>query len=208
MLTTSCGTRWARCAMVSLIPRHLLTALVQIDELKSREVLPIAVGGTSYYLQNLVFPNQLVNDPTPAVCSPSTTLSSSPKTLADIASFPPSLRQSIESLPAELLTLFLTLPCLPQTSTPDDFPSPFPLALLPPRLRSPQTLTPAFFALLQHVDPKSAERWHWRDVRKVRRALDIVWSGRRWEDVVNEQQERPSEGTRCVLLSSLVFRSR
>ncbi|GAA5891416.1 hypothetical protein JCM6882_004687 [Rhodosporidiobolus microsporus] len=173
----------------------LRDAVDKIDDLKKRDVLPIAVGGTTYYLQNLVFPNQLVNDATDAPPL-TTTLSPAPKTLDDIQHFPPSLRQSIESLPSEFFTLFLTLPCLPQISTPDDFPPSFPLDLLPPRLRSPDTLTPALFSLLQKVDPNSAARWHWRDIRKVRRALDIVWEGRRWEDVVQEQQARPDEGAR------------
>ncbi|GAA5855921.1 hypothetical protein JCM8547_000417 [Rhodosporidiobolus lusitaniae] len=177
-------------------------AMAKIDELREREVLPIAVGGTSYYLQNLVLPNQLVNDPLTETPAPSTTLTPSPRTLEDIRTFPEPLRRSIESLPAELLTLFLTLPCLPQISSPDDFPPSFPLDLLPPRLRSPDTLPPALYDLLRRVDPKSAERWHWRDIRKVRRALYIVWSGRRWEDVVQDQQARPSEGAR---LRTLIF---
>lgn len=114
----------------------------------------------------------------------------------DIASFPSSLREAIKPLPDELRELFLTLPALPQTSTPDDFPPNFPLSLLTPRLRSPDTLTPALYRLLQLLDPASAERWHWRDVRKVRRALDIVWEGRRWEEVVNTQKEKVNEGSR------------
>lgn len=118
----------------------------------------------------------------------------------DIATFPDLLRQAIEDLPDELRELFLALPALPATSTPDDFPVPFPLYLLPPRLRSPDTLTPALYRLLQLVDPASAERWHWRDVRKVRRALDIVWEGRTWNDVVAEQQEKVHEGPRRVSL--------
>ncbi|GAA5879550.1 hypothetical protein JCM16303_003248 [Sporobolomyces ruberrimus] len=170
-------------------------ALAKIDELEARAALPICVGGTSYYLQNLVFPNQLVSDvsePRP----PSPIPSNSPRTLGDIASFPPSIIEAVENLPDELRELFLALPALPATSTPDDFPQPFPLNLLPPRLRSPDTLTPALYRLLQLLDPSSAERWHWRDIRKVRRALDIVWEGRRWEDVVAAQQEKRSEGSR------------
>ncbi|GAA5821382.1 hypothetical protein JCM11251_004597 [Rhodosporidiobolus azoricus] len=173
----------------------LRDALKKTDDFEQRDVLPIAVGGTTYYLQNLIFPNQLVNDVSDAP-PPPTTVAASPRTLDDIQHFPLPLRQPIETLPSELLTLFLTLPCLPQLSTPDDFPPSFPVDFLPPRLRSPDTLTPALFSLLQHVDPASAARWHWRDIRKVRRALDIVWEGRRWEEVLHEQQARPDEGPR------------
>ncbi|GAA5949266.1 hypothetical protein JCM3765_003349 [Sporobolomyces pararoseus] len=176
-------------------------ALAKIEELETREALPICVGGTTYYLQNLIFPNQLVSEASQSQPSTTTPILS-PRTMEDISCFPPSLREAIENLPEELLQLFLVLPALPPTSTPDDFPNPFPLNLLPPRLRSPDTLTPALYRLLQLVDPLSAERWHWRDIRKVRRAIDIVWEGRRWNDVVNEQQEKPNEGSR---FRSLVF---
>ncbi|GAA5905356.1 tRNA dimethylallyltransferase [Sporobolomyces salmoneus] len=176
-------------------------ALDKIDELESRQALPICVGGTSYYLQNLIFPNQLVSDLSEPQ-QPTPTPLPAPRTIDGISSFPAALREAIETLPDELRELFLVLPALPATSTPDEFPIPFPLDLLPPRLRSPDTLTPALYRLLQSVDPSSAERWHWRDVRKVRRALDIVWQGQRWQDVVNEQQKRTNEGPR---FRSLIF---
>ncbi|GAA5866194.1 hypothetical protein JCM1840_005107 [Sporobolomyces johnsonii] len=181
-------------------------AIDKIDELRARGTLPIAVGGTSYYLQNLVFPNQLVADVAsssrPSSPEPP---SASPKTLDDVADFPPRLLEAIKALPAELLSLFLALPALPDISTPDDFPPRFPLELLTPRLRSPETLVPALYTLLKTLDPASAERWHWRDVRKVRRALDIIWEGRRWEDVVNEQQQKSNEGPRFRTLIFWVF---
>lgn len=33
----------------------------------------------------------------------------------------------------------------------------------------------SIWKLLQAVDPKEAARWHWRDGRKVRRALERWW---------------------------------
>ncbi|BGP38488.1 tRNA dimethylallyltransferase, mitochondrial [Rhodotorula kratochvilovae] len=191
----------ARCSRPDDGFRELTRMNSQIDDLQRREALPIAVGGTTYYLQNLVFPNQLVNDVSsrphsPEPSSSTSSLAPEPKTLADVAHFPPSLLSSISSLPSELLALFLALPALPAISSPSSLPPSFPLALLPPRLRSPDTLVPALYSLLQALDPASAARWHWRDVRKVRRALDIVLEGRRWEDVREEQQARPSEGPR------------
>jgi tRNA dimethylallyltransferase len=174
-------------------------------ELRRRGALPIAVGGTSYYLQHLVFPDRLASTlpPSRPPTPPADLTTSAPdvhevRSLADIAHFPPDLRASIESLPTEPLHLFLAFPALPAISTPDDFPPGFPLQLLPPRLRSPATLAPALYSLLQAVDPQSAERWHWRDIRKVQRSLAIVWEGRRWTEIVQEQQEAPAEGPRCV----------
>lgn len=174
--------------------------LLQIQELESRSTLPIAVGGTTYYLQNLIFPNQLVAD-VPPIRAPSPPPTSTPiskdrKSATDIASFPPSLRDSVLSLPVELLYLFYALPSLPATSTPSEFPPAFPIDLVPGPYRTPETFTPAIYAILKHVDPASADRWHWRDIRKVRRALEIVWEGRRWEDVTALQQEKRGEGVR------------
>ncbi|GAA5851464.1 hypothetical protein JCM9279_001075 [Rhodotorula babjevae] len=180
-------------------------ALDKIDELEGRETLPIAVGGTSYYLQNLVFPGQLVDDapssrpssPDPTSPHPATPAPApDPRTLADLANFPPALIDRITSLPSPLLALFLAFPSLPPLSSPSSLPPSFPASLLPPDLRDPEALVPALYALLQHVDPPSAARWHWRDVRKVGRALEIVWTGRTWEDVREEQRARPSEGPR------------
>ncbi|BGP54227.1 hypothetical protein JCM8202_001360 [Rhodotorula sphaerocarpa] len=200
----------------------LRDALCKIEELERDAVLPICVGGTSYYLQHLIFPNQLVGDAPPASTNPSrpaTPTTTNPprsrspsparkptvRTLADLEHFPPALRSDIEALPPELLALFLAVPSLPAISTPDSFPPSFPLDLLPPRLRSPTTLTPALYRLLSDLDPKSAERWHWRDIRKVHRALDILWLGKRWEEVVLEQAAEPASGPRFRTLVFWLF---
>lgn len=206
--------------LTPLNPSRAMVLPGQIDDLEKANILPICVGGTSYYLQHLIFPNQLVGEaPVQAASSrpPSPTSTGAPdpastwapppgvpvspavRTLADIEHFPPLLKDAITSLPSELLSLFLAVPALPDISTPDSFPPSFPLHVLPPRLRSPTTLTPALYRLLSEVDPKSAERWHWRDIRKVHRALDIVWQGKRWEDVVQDQSAQPSQGPRYVV---------
>lgn len=171
---------------------------MQITEIYSRESVPIAVGGTAYYLQNLILPNQLVADvPPDRPSSPSATATDLP-TIENVDHFPVSLRSAILALPAELLELFLALPLLPPTSTPDAFPPSFPLDLLPETFRDAEAFTPALHQLLVLIDPDSAKRWHWRDIRKVRRALEIVWEGRRWQDVLDAQQskQQDSEGAR------------
>ncbi|SGY47228.1 BQ5605_C001g00511 [Microbotryum silenes-dioicae] len=163
-------------------------ALRLIDDMRNRDTLPILVGGTTYYLQHLVFPNQLVSD-TPAISVPRTT-PTEPLPISATHHFPPKLVEHIHALPHELLQLFLALPCLPQTSTPDSFPPNFPLGLVPEPYRSPSDFAPALYDLLDRLDPRSAERWHWRDIRKVRRALEIVWEGRQWDDVKQEQNQK------------------
>ncbi|GEM07058.1 tRNA dimethylallyltransferase [Rhodotorula toruloides] len=193
------------------VNEFLRDALDKTRELRQRGTLPIAVGGTSYYLQHLVFPDRLAGNlaafrsTTPPVESRNSLESVEPRSLDDLAHFPRDLRTHIESLPAELLDLFLAFPALPAISTPDKFPPGFPIQLLPPRLRCPATLAPALYSLLQAVDPKSAERWHWRDIRKVQRALAIFWEGKRWDEVVQEQRETPSEGPRFETLIFWIY---
>lgn len=184
----------------SLFLACFLVYVLQIFKLHASKRLPIAVGGTTYYIQNLIFPNQLVSDVPPPTRPDSPPLTfvtretSIPKTHSDVAHFPPSLLAAIDALPPALLALFYALPALPQTSTPAFFPPNFPVELLPPECQSPETFVTSCYALLKLLDPDSAARWHWRDVRKVRRGVEVVWQGRRWEDVVSEQTAK-DEGT-------------
>lgn len=193
----------------------LLNQVTQIKDLHEHSTLPIAVGGTTYYLQNVIFPNKLVSDvpPSPPPSPPPTAsnlLSDSPspsatpsppppRTAADIAHFPPALRSTILSLPADLLSLFYVFPNLPLTSTPSFFPPSFPVDLLPAPYRTPEAFVTAVYAILVHCDPSSAARWHWRDIRKVRRGVDIVWEGRRWDEVTQRQKDMKEEGARCAV---------
>lgn len=94
---------------------------------------------------------------------------------------------------------------LPATSTPDSFPPAFPIDLLPNALRTPETFTESLYELLLALDPESAARWHWRDIRKVRRALEIVWEGRTWADVRRAQEENASSGETGARFRTLVF---
>ncbi|KAK4702741.1 tRNA dimethylallyltransferase, partial [Phenoliferia sp. Uapishka_3] len=186
-------------------------ALEKISELHGKYTLPIVVGGTTYYVQHLIFPNQLVSDATAEPLRPTTPDTSpppsslsflSPKSASAISHFPPSLLSRITTLPPELLSLFFLHPNLPSTSSPSSFPPSFPSQLLPPSLQKPEAFAAGLYNTLLHVDPFSASRWHWRDIRKVRRALDITWEGRLWQDVLDAQMVRKDEGAR---FRTLVF---
>ncbi|KAL8286463.1 hypothetical protein RQP46_004480 [Phenoliferia psychrophenolica] len=190
-------------------------ALAKIEELHDKETLPIVVGGTTYYVQHLIFPNQLVSDapppplatpnpaptptPTPALSPSSPPL---PKSTSDISHFPEPLKSRILALPSELLELFLLHPSLPPTSSPSVFPPAFPIQSLPSSLQEPESFAAALYSTLQKIDEGSAARWHWRDIRKVRRALDIAWEGRLWQDVLDAQAKNKDEGSR---FRTLVF---
>lgn len=116
------------------------------------------------------------------------------KSYADIAHFSCSLRNAILSLPPDLLALFYALPSFPATSTPNAFSPLADLSTIPAPFRDPEKFAAAVYAILVHVDEASAKRWHWRDIRKVRRSLEIVWQGRRWKDIVEGQEEKREDG--------------
>lgn len=197
---------------------RILSLRTQIDEIHSRSNFPIIVGGTSYYIQNLIFPGRLITEARSPSPPPGENLSVTidrsmeTKPSLDLERFGPTLRQRIEDLPAELYDLFTVLPSLPNVSSSSHpLPSSFPIHLLPDLSRyaqrgsssaslaldeslppmSAETLSYSLWTLLQHVDPKMGARWHWKDIRKVKRGLEIMRSsGRCWSDFIDEQTSR------------------
>lgn len=48
----------------------------------------------------------------------------------------------------------------------------------------------ALYSLLSSLDPSMAQRWHWKDSRKVLRSLNIIKeSGRLGSELVTEQNQ-------------------
>ncbi|KAG1836655.1 tRNA isopentenyltransferase [Suillus subalutaceus] len=126
-------------------------AIKAIDETHRMDMIPIIVGGTSYWIQHLIFPNRL---PTPG------------QSLSD------SVAQSIANLPPELLELFNALPEHPPSaaSHPQD-------ALL-------------LHNLLTALDEPVAQRWHWRDTRKVMGSLRVIKdTGKAPSEIIIEQSK-------------------
>ncbi|KAG1769454.1 tRNA isopentenyltransferase [Suillus placidus] len=126
-------------------------AIKAIDETHRMDKIPIIVGGTSYWIQHLIFPNRL---PTPA------------QSLSD------SVAQSIANLPPELLELFNALPEHPPSaaSHPQD-------AML-------------LHKLLTALDEPVAQRWHWRDTRKVIGSLRVIKdTGKAPSEIIIEQSK-------------------
>ncbi|KAF7295177.1 tRNA dimethylallyltransferase [Mycena indigotica] len=130
-------------------------AIDAIDEAHRNQEIPIVVGGTSYWMQHLMFPDRL-----------------SGMQRGETPPMSESIIASLATLPPELLNLFNSLPPQP------------PDAALDPDGAS------ALHALLKHLDPQIAARWHWKDTRKVFRSLSILKeTGRRPSEIVNEQSE-------------------
>ncbi|MBW0462792.1 hypothetical protein O181_002507 [Austropuccinia psidii MF-1] len=183
-------------------------ALKKIQELHQKDRLPIVVGGTGYYIQNLILPGRLVKDAQPTIINSQKDLcvvqsTDSAHHLLDTSSiitqciqreFHPRLIQSFKNLPPDLIQLCFLLPSLPPFSTPKEFPPDFPTHLLPSNYQPPsataQDFCIALHAALKVVDPVMAGRWHWRDLRKVRRSLEVaVCTGRRMSDLVVKQDQ-------------------
>ncbi|KAK0652335.1 IPP transferase-domain-containing protein [Cercophora newfieldiana] len=108
-----------------------------ISEIRGRGKLPILVGGSTYYLDGLLFDNRLIKDQ-----------SASENVIVDReelnAKFP------ILAEPAEVM-----------------------------------------LKKLREVDPEMAERWHPKDIRKIRNSLEIYYTtGRRASEIYAEQRSR------------------
>ena len=121
--------------------------------------LPILVGGTAYYAQHLIFPST-------SLPSSTTSTQLSAETQA-----------SIQHLRPDLAALLKCLPDLPAISSPASFPPGFPTHKLPESLRESEAFASALWQLFNALDPQGAQRWHWRDVRKVRRHLELFLAG-------------------------------
>lgn len=141
----------------------------------SENVLPIVAGGTSYWIQHLLFPNRLP--------SLDTTPGADQKHDPSPASISPALSDAISTLPPALLDQYETLPLRASA------------ALIPPEEAF------SLHTLLCHLDPNMGARWHWKDTRKVLRSLGIIKeNGRLASEVIAAQQ--PEGDMRFVITLS------
>lgn len=80
------------------------------------------------------------------------------------------LTESIDSLSSDMLALFNDLPAHP------------------PSAATEPDAAYILHSLLSILDPPVANRWHWRDTRKVLRSLSIIKeSGRRTSEIIHDQ---------------------
>ena len=150
LLETSCVMHWNWSVQI-VHQGWRITTSHQIHEIHERQEIPIVVGGTSYWIQHLMFPNRLAGPNAPQ--STANTLNSSDwsKEVSDsIAALPPNLLQLFGSLPEE-----------------------------PPSAKTNPDEAFDLHRLLCLLDPPVGNRWHWRDTRKVLRSLNIILESRR-----------------------------
>ena len=144
-----------------------------------------------YFIQHLLFPGHLVS------ADDNVKETSYARELEEL---PLTIRERAVQLPPELLELVFMLPDIPSVSSSASFPEDFPVSVLPSRYQKPETLSAGLYRILQAIDPVAATKWHWRDIRKVRRSIEIALQvGRTYSDIISEQQSA-SDQPQCVLL--------
>ncbi|KAJ4488303.1 tRNA isopentenyltransferase [Lentinula aciculospora] len=157
-------------------------ALSAVNNAHEKNQIPIIVGGTSYWIQHLLFPNRLAKD--------INTLDDGDRPLSRIfeTSEEQELASSIKSLPPGLLNLFNRLPD-PAPSANSDPEEAFQL-----------------YNLLKALDESVAARWHWKDTRKVLRSIRIIQeTGRKPSELIHEQSQdilQPRFRTLCFWVYS------
>ena len=131
------------------------------------------VGGTSYWIQHLIFPNRLAK---PNEASP---------TSDSAIPWDPQLLDAIQALPTHLHSLFQNLPKEP------------PLAKADPDAAF------QLHSLLLLLDPPVGQRWHWKDTRKVLHSLTIIRTARRRaSSIIAQQAESPAASQPRFVLDS------
>ncbi|KAG9318314.1 tRNA isopentenyltransferase [Chiua virens] len=152
-------------------------AIQVIEETHRMNQIPIVVGGTSYWIQHLLFPNRLVTKD----------LNSTPLGVPTSAHpMSVSLQSSISQLAPKLSNLWSSLPESP-----------------PNAVTHPEEAL-SLHELLQALDAPVASRWHWRDTRKVLRNLQIMKeTSRTASEIISEQSQTtltPRYRTLCFWL--------
>ncbi|THH31744.1 hypothetical protein EUX98_g2418 [Antrodiella citrinella] len=169
-----------------VVGQWIRDATEAIEETHRRNQLPIVVGGTSYWMQHLVFPGRLVSsfDESDADLHEQTSSAPDEPTVAS-----EQLYQAMAKTPHDLLQLYNNLPDVsPSAGTEPE---------------AAYTL----HSLLASLDPAVAARWHWKDTRKVLRSLQIIkQSGRLSSDIIHEQSQTSSEPRYRTLLLWLYAR--
>ncbi|PIL23721.1 hypothetical protein GSI_13471 [Ganoderma sinense ZZ0214-1] len=152
-------------------PEWIKDAIQAIEETHRRNQVPIVVGGTSYWIQHLIFPERMASLDKSGDDSPEADESAPPST---------AFTNALASLPPELLSLFNNLP--EQAPTAD----------LDPQLSL------SLHKLLAHMDPLVSQRWHWRDSRKVLTNLRIIQENRRLASEIIQEQSQLSSRPRYL----------
>jgi tRNA dimethylallyltransferase len=133
------------------------------------EDVAIICGGTHYYTQHLLFPPSHLATERQREGSNNSTLRWTPP-----GPLPPVPSGFDTDMEEYLKTFYLPDPVYPPTLVPTPGSSKEISNASRPTLVDPSELL-ALHGLLTALDPAEAARWHWRDGRKVRRAIERWW---------------------------------
>lgn len=141
-----------------------------------------------YFVQHLLFPGRLVS----ADEQVNGGIEMHP--ITSIQDLNDQQKDALLQLPPDIQPLFFAFNKLPLISTPSSFPPDFPVSHLPSTLQTAEAYTLAVYQCLQAVDPAMAQRWHWRDIRKVSRSLQVfLQTGQLHSDIMKEQAQSAQE---------------
>src|ERR1700761_308973 len=135
-----------------IVSDWLSDATSTISQMHKDHKVPIVVGGTAYWIQNLIFGSRLASVSSLDTRVSLPTMPVKPVTL----SLSSNLQRSLESLPPELQQLWASMP------------------QVAPRSRTHPEEAYALYSLLAGLDPATAARWHWKDSRHVLTSLKII----------------------------------
>lgn len=156
-------------------------AHIVMNDLHHRDCIPVVAGGTTYYIQHLLLPGRLVSNTATNIERPST-LDLSSEQITEIAN-----RASRIKMKGEQINLLQQVINLPYGST------------------ELQADPVEVWKLLNLLDQEMANRWHYKDTRKILRSIRVLFeTGRRHSEIIKEQSlerqasesdtEAPNEG--------------
>ncbi|KAJ3326281.1 hypothetical protein HDV06_000157 [Boothiomyces sp. JEL0866] len=145
------------------VAEYLRDALSVIEGLHKESKIPIVVGGTNYYIQSLLWNSKIIE----TADSPG---------LSNKLKIKDSCHPSLDPETAETLC-YLLEHTDPRTSKPDAI--------------TEFAKAASFHETLCKVDPVMGKRWHPRDIRKIRRSLEIYYTtGKRHSAHIEEQKSK------------------
>ncbi|KAL9935574.1 hypothetical protein V8E36_005922 [Tilletia maclaganii] len=135
-----------------------------------RPVLPVVAGGTSYYVQHLLFPGHLFSD----------SRDDAPKD--NVQALSDEAKQWASGLPEDLQASWSNFIKAAGLSSSDT-------EAADNQQRQSRNISAELWTLLQAVDPAMAARWHPNDDRKILRSLTVfATTGRRHSDWLQAQE--------------------
>lgn len=150
---------------------HGTKADIQVDA-TPLSTLPIVCGGTHYFIQHFLFPPTELSLDRNKADRKDTTLRWTPPT--ECPSVPADMDPELKKLLDTFWTTDAIFPGDVTDAAARDSGTGTSRHISRPVASDDQQLL-AIWRVLEAVDPKEAGRWHWRDGRKVRRALERWW---------------------------------